>query len=299
MSSSFKKKILIIIQFVLILLMMPITQADFGPKRTTQVYITGINEPYEFDILMYQSTPVNTIDLTAHDYLVDYYYLPDYGIEPLNGFQDSDGFVSYTLYNSAPATIIDHGSTDGTRHFTLGYFSPPRTFKIAIYTKSGQLIISEDITTPTFYSRVTYDLSGVSLTTNQTDVGIIERGNVTGYVIADFAIRLVLTLLIELGVFALFGYRQKKSYLKIGLVNGITQITLTLFVVLAYYFWGASLGAILILIFGEAIVFLIEGITYPLILKEKSKKLAVFYALTANALSFMIMLLSIALFLYP
>ena len=299
MRTSHKKIILILFELLIMLLIIHIIQADFGPKRSTEVFITGIDEPYEFDILMHVDYPVEVIDESSLEDRLYEYYRPNYVIPSLNGYQDSEGFVSYTLYNSAPSTIIDHGTTDGTRHFTLGYFSPPRTFKIAVYTESGILIISEQVTTLTFYSRVTYDLTGVSLTTHQTGVGVIDRGNVTGYLIADFAIRLVLTLLIELGVFALFGYRQKKSYIKVGLVNGITQITLTLFVVLSYYFWGASFGAILILFFGEAIVFLIEGITYPLILKEKSRKSAIFYALTANSLSFIIMLLSITLFLYP
>ena len=104
---------------------------------------------------------------------------------------------------------------------------------------------------------------------------------------------IVLTLIIELLVLLAFGYREKKVYIKVGIVNIITQILLQALVLYGYVFVWNVFGAFAFLITGEVVVLIIEIIAYQIILKEKSRWRAVGYAFLANFLSFVLGLVSL------
>ena len=104
-------------------------------------------------------------------------------------------------------------------------------------------------------------------------------------------LRVLLTLLIEGGVFWLFGYRKRGSWMAFILVNLVTQCALNIAIVNDIRFSGYwMLGYIL----GEAAVFTAEAIILPRLAKEKSVGQGVICALAANMASLVLggMLLS-------
>ncbi len=276
-----KKIMLWVVAFLLLnILLIPTLSADIGPKPSGVIEVIGIDEDYELDILIPYRWNDAPRKMEAESWKSDTHYLDDdffTVFDRINGFMTSDGYVSATLY-SGPPRYIDREYN----HFTLGYFGAPKDFKIAIMTESGHLIISEAITRQMFDAHFTYDLSGVDLDQDQVNAGEIDEAIPWLTMIGQYLFRVILTIGVELAILFLFFYRLKESYLLAGLVNLITQSFLTLFVILGYYFWGAELAALLILILGELIIITAESVIYIVKLKEKGPVRAFAYAIVAN-----------------
>lgn len=101
--------------------------------------------------------------------------------------------------------------------------------------------------------------------------------------------RIVLTILIEMLVALLFGFRQKKQLLILAVVNIITQIILN--VLLNVINYNSSLLHLHFLCTFELIVFALEAVLYCTILKrlsEKKKEDAyyILYSFVVNLISF-------------
>lgn len=98
------------------------------------------------------------------------------------------------------------------------------------------------------------------------------------------ALRVVLTLLIEGGVFWLFGYREKRSWILFLAANLITQGLLNM------AFTGPYLGGYWLFgfILGEILVFAAEMTAFPFLLREHRKRRAVLCALAANLASLLL-----------
>lgn len=290
----------------------PSASADFGPKPLTWITIRGLTEPYDFDLLVEydpNDPDIVPLDLESEG---DFhgYYQETYPITALNGYQDADGFASYTLYfGGIPHTIFEEESAiPGERVFRIGYFRPPTVFKIALWTASGTLVVSPVIETTMFYSRVTYDLTAEAISLEGEDAepwtepfgieaGSVEEDIPVGTMIGDFALRLVLTILLEGAVLFAFGYRGKKSFLLILWVNLLTQSLLLGSLLAGNYLWGGTLGAWVLLTLAELPVFGAEIVLYVRKLTEMTPRRAVLYALAANLLSYALSFWSIAWFL--
>jgi hypothetical protein len=96
-------------------------------------------------------------------------------------------------------------------------------------------------------------------------------------------IRLVLTLLIESIIFWLFRFRLKRSWMIFLAINLVTQGLLNIW--LNNEATMSSSYLIFALIFGELFVFAAEMVAFPALVKEYSKRRALFYAFTANLIS--------------
>ena len=102
--------------------------------------------------------------------------------------------------------------------------------------------------------------------------------------------RIVLTILIEMLVALLFGFRQKKQLLILAVVNIITQIILNVLLNVINYNSGPLAFTFFYVLF-ELIVFALEAVLYCTILKrisEKKKEDAYYtlYSFVANLISF-------------
>lgn len=97
------------------------------------------------------------------------------------------------------------------------------------------------------------------------------------------ALRVAVTLLLEAAVFALFRFRQRRSWLIFLIVNLVTQGTLNILLADSPSLWPSYL--IFGLIAGEILVFIAEMIAFPLLVKERKKGLLVLYAFAANLVS--------------
>lgn len=99
------------------------------------------------------------------------------------------------------------------------------------------------------------------------------------------AMRVVFTLIIEGVIFWIFGFRDKRSWIIFITINLITQGALNI--------WLNSNGPImsyimLVLIFGEIFVFVVEIIVFIFFCNEHGRKKSVLYVITANLASLIV-----------
>jgi hypothetical protein len=114
--------------------------------------------------------------------------------------------------------------------------------------------------------------------------------DLTWELISLFA-RIVLTIIIEVLIALLFGFRAKKQLLIIVAVNIVTQSILNILLNVINYNQGGMMF-VLNYVWMEALVFIIEAVVYSSVLhkysstKPTKKWLVPLYALSANAISF-------------
>ncbi|MBN2877171.1 MAG: hypothetical protein JXL85_05885 [Bacilli bacterium] len=284
-----KGLLMILMVFMISFLSYPVVFADWGPKPTALIEVVGIDEPRYFDLLVYYEDDVSVLDQDELMGQLTYYYRDDYP-DILNGYQDEDGFASYTLYQNMPRTI---SKRDANVYF-IGYFSPPDVFKIAIVTESNNLLVSETITKTLFQASFVYDFTNDTVVETEQDstgvvfpdVGEVEEEIPFATITLMILVTVLLTLGLELGLLYLFGYREKASYYLVIFTNIFTQLLLYGFVFVVNYFWSGSLMAFLILILGEVFVLAIEMVLYAICMKEKQFIKPVVYAIIANIVSF-------------
>ncbi len=147
-------------------------------------------------------------------------------------------------------------------------------------------------------------LNGAALTFGEDEPVLEARPSHTGLqILTNFGV----TIVLELIVLLLFGYRKGRTFLIVLLTNVFTQIAYNFFL----YFSPMSTDFLLVLLLGEAAVFIIEGLIYSLTIavseknwsvkREHSRGRAWGYAITANMVSMilgtiMILILSATLF---
>ncbi|HAX02909.1 MAG: hypothetical protein A2Y45_05710 [Tenericutes bacterium GWC2_34_14] len=272
------KKSLSLIFIITLLLYIPffIVNADFGPKRTLDVEIVGIDEPYHIELLMRGELPTGDDLSDARTMVADAFN--DYP-NMLFTF-DSAGYVPASL-------LLPWGSRyqSPQDNYYIYSYNPPSEFKVMLVFDDGHYIISKRIQTSLFNSKVTFNVSGLDLDADLVNVGTINEVFPVQTMTLELALRIVGTIFIEILVLFLFGYVQKKSYKLIGIVNLVTQLTLTGFMFAAKYFIFPGLGEIFVLIMGEVMIFGAEIVIYRFYLSEKSKNRAMVYALVANTIA--------------
>jgi hypothetical protein len=288
------KKILILFLFFLTIGLGHHTYADMGPKPTTTVEIIGLDEPYSFDLLYEVYKDVRLLSEEEVLFQIEYDYYKDDFPSVLNGYQDSDGFASYTLYTSEPHNI----SQEDTHTFKCGYFSPPNVFKIVLVLESGDMIVSDIVRKTLFNAHFTFNLSDFSITESEYN---LEDGNRIYNIDDDFlsedipfsrtiiyiVLAVIITILTEAFILFLFMYRKKESYKIIFWVNLITQFLLHGSIIVGGLL-GSLFGYIGVLILGEFLILIIETIIYLFLLKERSRINVIFYTLFANISSLLI-----------
>lgn len=289
-----KKKIIYILTFsFLISILIPITvNADMGPKPSVRIAFKGLENEICYATLLSKTEstgPASAWDGTEENALYnkgDSYTdrFPEYDIwKAFIDYQDSDG---YHFLQTA-------WRIDQTKELAWTYY-PPSEFKILLYFPENNVYAVSGI-----YNRYAFDSY---FTVNMED-SLKQNDDPNGntYIKAYRAyryteetvslfIRIVSTILIEIGIALIFGYRAKKQVFFITGVNTATQIFLNVLLNVINYKNGylAFIAAYFIL---ELIVFTFETIIYSLFLNRLSERkhkkwLAAVYALVANTASF-------------
>ncbi|XMB71712.1 hypothetical protein RJI07_06260 [Mycoplasmatota bacterium WC30] len=294
MRKSLKSILMVMVLTISVVLLTNTVKADMGPKPTSDIKIIGMDEPYYFDLLVeFDKGEVTVLSEADIEEQLRYYYT-DTHPDILNGYIDEDNYASYTLYyGNAPHYISV--SDDDSNEFHIGYFRAPDVFKIALVTESGELLVSDIIHKQNFNAYFEVNIMDASVLESPLEVPdfvgtytgnlyITDVDEILGYetIALQTIINVTLTLIIELGVLFLFGYREKKSYKTALILNLITQTILTIFILFAFKSWSIF-GAVGVFLIGELIVFTIEIVTYRKLLKENTKTKATIYALVANA----------------
>ncbi len=266
--------------------------ADVGPKPTVTITVIGMDENDSFEVLAKDSC--TGFEPSEEDLLDIYYYKDEFPTELYD--YNSDGYCSFELLGD-PNGMRQISSNENEQEFTL-YYYPPTTFKLAIVTEEGYIITSKAITRTRFDSNVVWDLSDVTLDKDMEDVGTIsgdicigeyddcldQKFSIGFDTVLSTVIRVIITLVVELGILFLFQYKLKKQYKIAAITNLCTQIVLNIVVIYLSYKIGL-LGALLALLLGEIFVVLAESIVYVKYLDEHSKLRAFMYALVANGVT--------------
>lgn len=272
------KKGLVFLVLVMSLLLCPhfFVRADFGPKRTLDLEIIGVDQDYHLELLMPGTLPEGEYLSSIQEIIEE----DDPNFPDMLYTFESEGYVSANL-------VLFWGAwyQNPSDNYYFFSYNPPSNFKIMLIFDDGHYIISRPIETTLFNSKVTFDVTGVDLSIDQFDVGRVREIFPIRTMSLELALRIVGTIFIEIIVLFLFGYIKKKSFTLVVFVNLVTQILLTGFMFAAKYFIFPVIGEIFVLIVGEAMIFLSEIIIYRFYLTERSKNRAMLYALIANTVA--------------
>lgn len=288
-----KKTTLRALLFLLILtLLLPCTAlADTGPKPSMSFTLRGMpQEEYYVTILsQVESTgPHSAYDTNGNDAPPQWALSGsrselDYSVwQKFVDYQDADGFYFLT-------DLLEKCSGDTS--ILWGYY-PPETVKLLLYFPGSDTFLESGIYERyAFHSSFTLDLGGVSPTEAAQPLALQKSAGVTSQLL-PFLARLALTLVVELGLALLFGYRSRRQILHIIAVNAATQVLLNIGLFLA----GSQMGYFslcLLYLLLELLIFVAEALLYRRLLltadergDSKVRRRVVLYALAANAASF-------------
>lgn len=240
--------------------------ADMGPKPASYVTIKGIEGDY---VACFASN-----DATGPNFDYDYWLMYDTGIEynSIMKYSDEDGFKWITTYFKC----------NGTQEISFTYYCPSE-YKIVIYQNDEFLIATDVLEMYAFTTYYEIDFSkGISA--SQNDIQVVNTYDYFKEIL-NLVIRVVLTLLIEIGLFFLFKLYTKRNLRIVLIVNLATQIFLNVMVNIELFYSGFLLALILLFVL-EFFILIIESALYQALFKEKKHWVILIYSILANILSF-------------
>lgn len=259
------KKRFLLTFIIFLLFALPLTVfADMGPKPTLTVNVKNPPEElYYLDLLIENNRPDYVIPETDNEMVMLLYSYVNEGWIP--ALQDKDRMVT--------GDPVGKRMLSGIMSHEFGYM-PPDRFRIIIVTKSGDVTVTDVITTNSFHSEVTFDYATGK---------IAEKVNLIAFII-QFIFTLTMTLLVEGILLSMFGFDMHRNYKVFLIINLITQIFLAFCMSTATFFFGLFTGLYIQFIL-EPIILITETIIYMFILKGHTKIRRVFYGITANLVS--------------
>ena len=258
--------------FVVLLLLTTAVLADMGPKpQLTVVVEHAPSELYYLDLLAegeYEYDPDFAMDETGLD------------PELLAAFRAAipDGWHACIAEGTTGAPIWGELTGDPvgpTNYHSFRYYGVPETYRILIVTASGETFLSDVLTRRTLQSSVTVDwIAKTAKPPLQSE----------GYLL-QFVATFVPTILIELVVLLLFGFKLKENWKPFLLVNLVTQGLLHGYFALFAVNNGVGPWYFMLFIPAELVIALLEACIYRAALKGRSKRRAFFCGLCANVCS--------------
>ncbi len=146
-------------------------------------------------------------------------------------------------------------------------------YTLRVKTEDGVFEVTPDFQLDSYNSVFTLDLKNQTLT----------PGKPLAISIALPALRILLTLAIEAGVFWLFGYRSKRSWIAFLVINLVTQAFVNIWLISGFNPLQSYM--IFMLVLAEILVFIFELIAFLLSVKEHGKLRTAGYVMAANLLS--------------
>ncbi len=272
-----KKSIIIIL---LILLFLPnISYADVGPKPSLEIIVKGF-ENYYLDLLVDNKGDYSWLDITDDERK---------DVKKIIEYEDIDGYKPGLLTGtSAPMMGELRGEKIGELKYkhSFGYVGVPEKFKIIILTEDDKIIVSKEINRKHFQSKMNFDLRNIDFNEDiNLDIGEVREVFPVFKTTIGFIIRLIATILIELGIALALGFTIEKSGKIILITNILTQLLLNIGIYLTNIYYGFLLAAFAFIGL-EIIILIIESIIYGIKLKEKPLSKRIEYGIFANFFSF-------------
>ena len=249
--------------------------ADFGPKPQLTVKVeNGPGELYYLDLL-------------AEGELRGGWEGPGWDVEQAM----ERGEIDMELFDALCAAVpegwhacaaqgtggapINGGLTGEDGVHTFGYVGVPRVYRILIVTRSGEVWMSETLRREVLQSSVTVDWAAKTVAAPPLWVGYALQ----------FMSTLLPTLLFEGLILLLFRYEWRKNWKVFLAVNLVTQTALSVFLSVTSLRNGVNAMFLLLFIPAEVVIAGVEAGVYSRFLQGYSRKRAVLYGLTANAVS--------------
>ena len=297
-SKKFTKVLTMFLCTVMVIMIFPITaNADMGPKPSVRVTFENLGDEECWGTLL--SSKESTGPSSAWNGKE----------EDAQHNENPNGYYSYQKFGyDVWKAFIDYAENDDfyflqeawqineTKELAWTYY-PPNEFKILLYfPETGEFSVSGAYERYAFDSYFTVNMDGVKLSVDYNEelssderINAFKSYNYTVEIVSLVA-RIIITILIEMAIALLFGFRKKKQLLLLIGVNAATQIILNVLLNVINYNSG-ELAFVVFYILFEIAVFVIEAILYCTIMKkisEQPKKnwFYVLYALIANAVSF-------------
>lgn len=181
---------------------------------------------------------------------------------------------------------------------TVRWEWPSKRFKILIYVPENRTYIVSNICEDYAYDSY-YTISVAEVIGEQDSIVNAQAHRSYNYKREGFQLilRVMATLLIEMLLALLFGYKEKRQILVIFVANLVTQVILNIYLNVFTYLQGPWLLTFIPLLVGEIGVFLLEAVIYSLCLNRvainkkpmnRAVLNAVAYAFLANVISFLL-----------
>lgn len=253
----------------------PAAYADIGPKPSVHITFENMDDTLCYATLLSKTKSTGPSSAWDGDENHIYNYNLDLDIwRAFVEYEDPDGYY-----------FLQEGwQVNETKSFAWTYY-PPSSFKVLLYyPETGEFVTSGIHERYAFDSYFTIDLDAAGPTLT------LKKSYDYTWETISLVARIVLTILLELGVALLFGFRGKQVLLTITGINVVTQVGLNLALNIINYSQG-SMAFVLFYLLLELAVFVLEAVLYLRLLRRASptplkKGRVILYALAANVLSF-------------
>ena len=261
--------------------------ADIGPKPSVRITFEGVQNGTDYYgtlLSEHKSTgPSSALNGIAGN--ESYHDVEKEIWQAFADYADADGY--YFLQEWWHCTETDQ--------LNWTYY-PPSKFKILLwFPETDTYLVSGIYERYAFDSYYTVDLSDLTEDLSQVksdaDSTLVAKQsyNFTWEIISLIA-RIAATILLEIILAVIFGYREKKAIRFIAVVNIITQVALNVALNIINYNMG-SMAFVFFFVLLEIAVFVLEAVVYALLLKKFTAKTSdcfktTAYAFVANAASF-------------
>ena len=268
---------------------LPVTiHADIGPKASVHIQFKNMPDELCYGTLL--SEKESTGPASVWDGIKEHARKDEETSDIWNAFvnyKDSDGYYY----------LQQHYKVSDTNEIAWTYY-PPGRFKILLYyPETGTFVSSGIYERYAFDTYYTVDMEGIDIHDVEYNEELSTNERIEAYRSYEYrqemlglAVRIVLTIVIEMLVALLFGFREKKQLVILAVVNIITQILLNVGLNIINYNSGSMAFSIFYVLL-EIVVFILEAILYCTLLKKASitkKKnwYYVLYSFIANLVSF-------------
>lgn len=252
----------------------PATQsayADMGPKPSVTVTIENLDGRVCYGTLLSYRESLGPTSAYSPDS-----YLPS-ECDPESKYYDEEFHAiwkAFVEYKDPDGYYYQqtHWKCHETGEISWGYY-PPSKFKILLYFPETQTFVSSGIYEEyAFHSYFTATLTETDMTVSQTESVEMDVRKSYDYTweIISLLVRIVVTVLIELGIAWLFRLRTKRKILSVVIVNAVTQTVMNVVLNILSFFQGA--WSLLWYIPIELAVFVIEAVAYGIIFNRMQPK---------------------------
>ncbi len=275
--------IFVVVLTFLSVLLFPITaDADTGPKPSVRIQFQNMGDELCYGTLLSEKESTGPATVWDGD---------ENKIENLD--LDLEVWKAFVYYKDADSYyFLQWGwQVNETKELAWTYY-PPQKFKILLYYPESEKFVVSDI-----YERYAFDsyyivnMSELDMESvhyngelsNNERINAFRSYNLKLEISALIA-RIIITIIIEMVVALIFGFRGKKQLLLLITVNTLTQIILN--ILLNVNFSGKDLYFVF-----ELLVVVIEAVLYCLFMnkwtqRKRTKTYFITYSVVANTVSF-------------